>query len=97
MIHDPQRTITEMRVFALQRLRLSFADGETFDVDLAAVIRTQPALMALSDPAVFAGAHVDARGGYVVWVPDDLEIAADNLRNIAVEQAGAIGHERVLN
>ena len=33
----------------------------------------------------------------MVWVPDDLEIAADNLRNIAVEQAGGIGHERLFN
>lgn len=97
MIHDPQHTLIETSVTGPNGLRLRFADGEVFEVDLAAVIRTHPALAALSDPAVFAGASVDARGGYVVWVPDDLEIAADNLRNIAVEQAGGIGHERLLN
>ncbi len=97
MIHDPQHTITDASVTAPHGLRLRFADGEVFDVDLAAVVRTHRALVALSDPAVFASAHVDARGGYVVWAPDDLEIAADNQRNIAVEQAGGIGHERVLN
>ena len=97
MIHDAQHTLIEASVTAPHVLRLRFADGETFIVDLAAVIRTHPALAALSDTTVFANAHVDARGGYVVWVPDDLEIAADNLRNIAVEQAGGIGHERLLN
>lgn len=97
MIHDSQHTIVEASVTTPHGLRLRFADGGVFDVDLAAVIRTHRALAALSDPAVFARAHVDARGGYVVWVPDDLEIAADNLRNIAIEQAGGIGHERLLN
>jgi hypothetical protein len=93
----PQHTIIEASVTAPHGLRLRFADGEIFNVDLAAVIHAHPALAGLSNPAVFADARVDARGGYVVWVPDGLEIAADNLRNIAVEQAGGIGHERLLN
>jgi len=97
MIHDPQHTISEIRVIAPHGLQLRFADGEVFNVDLASVIGAHRALAALSDPAVFANAHIDARGGYVVWVPDDLQIAADNLRNIAIEQAGGIGHERMLN
>jgi len=33
----------------------------------------------------------------VVWVDDDLELAADNLRNMAIEQAGGIGNERLVN
>jgi len=41
--------------------------------------------------------HRPAHVHIVVWVPDDLEIAADNLRSIAVEQAGAVGRERLLN
>jgi hypothetical protein len=56
-----------------------------------------PSLSALSDPATFARARVDERGGYVVWIDDDLELAADNLRNIAVEQSDSIGNERILN
>lgn len=52
---------------------------------------------ALADPAFFATARLDSRGGYVVWIEDDLEMAADNLRNLAVEQAGGIGHERLAN
>lgn len=29
------------------------------------------------------------------WVEDELDLAADNLRNLAVEQSGGIGHERI--
>lgn len=97
MIHDPQHTIVEVHVTGPSGLRLRFADGAVFEVDLAEVIRAHPALAALTDPELLARARVDAHGGYVVWVPDDLEMAADNLRHIAVEQAGGIGHERLLN
>ena len=33
----------------------------------------------------------------MVWIEDDLEMAADNLRNLAIEQAAGIGHERLAN
>lgn len=32
----------------------------------------------------------------MAWINDDLELGADNLRNLAVEQAGGIGLERLL-
>jgi hypothetical protein len=97
MIHDPQHTLTAITVTHPQRLRLVFADGAAFDLDLTPIIRAYPSLAALSDPALFATARLDARGGYVVWIDEELEMAADNLRHIAVEQAGGIGHERLLN
>jgi len=97
MIHDPQHTLTAVAVTAPQGLRLSFADGASFDVDLAPVIRQYRALMPLADAALFEKARLDARGGYLIWIDDDLEMAADNLRHLAVEQAGGIGHERLLN
>ncbi|APW47929.1 DUF2442 domain-containing protein [Rhodoferax antarcticus] len=97
MIHDPQHTIKALAVRAPAGLTLTFADGATLNVDLASAIKTHPALDALGDAAVFALARVDALGGYVVWIDDDLEMAADNLRNMATEQAGGIGPERVLN
>lgn len=50
-------------------------------------------LQPLADPALFAQARLDARGGYVIWTDDELELAADNLRHLATEQAGGIGHE----
>lgn len=95
MIHQPQHTIVALAVLLPRGLRLTFADGVSFDVDLASVIRDHAALQALSDPALFSRASIDARGGYAVWVDDDLEMAADNLRHLAVEQAGGIGHERL--
>ncbi len=97
MIHDPQHTIAALAVRAPCALTLTFADGVTLPVDLAGTVRNYPALTALADPAIFATAHIDARGGYVVWVDDELELAADNLRNMAVEQAGGIGNERLVN
>ncbi len=97
MIHDPQHTIKALALRAPAALMLTFADDANLVVDLAGVINSHPALAALNDEAVFARAHIDALGGYVVWIEDELEMAADNLRNLATEQAGGIGPERVLN
>lgn len=97
MIHDPQHTISALAVKPPCALTLTFADGATLPVDLTATVQAYPALAALSNPALFATARVDERGGYVVWIDDELEMAADNLRNLAIEQSGGVGPERVLN
>jgi hypothetical protein len=95
MIHDPQHTIVALTVRGNTSLLLTFADGATLPLDLATTIQKHRALTALADTALFAKARLDARGGYVVWVEDELEMAADNLRHLATEQAGGIGHERL--
>lgn len=97
MIHDPQHTIVALTLFAPHGLCLTFADGPCFRLDLGPVIAAHPSLQALDNPALFAQAKIDIRGGYVVWVEDELEMAADNLRHLAVEQGGGIGHERLWN
>jgi len=97
MIHDPHHTIAALTVRTPYGLTLTFADGATLPIDLSGAVKSYPALSALSDPALFAQAHLDALGGYVVWIDDELEMAVDNLRNMATEQAGGIGPERVLN
>lgn len=97
MIHDPHHTISALAVCAPTSLTLTFADGLTLAVDLSGAIQSHPSLAALLNPTLFAQARIDARGGYVVWVDDELELAADNLRNMATEQAGGIGPERILN
>jgi len=97
MIHDPQHTIKAMAACAPSTLTLTFADGATLAVDLAGLIKSNTALAALGDADLFTKARIDALGGYVIWIDDDLEMAADNLRNIAIEQAGGIGPERLLN
>ena len=96
MIHQPQHTLVGLIVNAGSRLELTFADGASFDIDLTSIIARYPALARLDDTKLFRRAKLDARGGYVVWIEDDLEMAADNLRHIAVEQAGGIGHERIV-
>lgn len=96
MIHEPQHTITAVKALSELRLALTFADGFEATVSLKDWSRRK-ALRTLADAAVFRRVRVDARGGYVVWIADDLELAADNLRNLAVEQSGGIGHERLWN
>lgn len=77
------------------RLRLSYADGQSFEVDLNEWIDSSNALAALKDLALFAQAKVGFAGRTVDWIEDELDLAADNLRNLAVEQSGGIGHERI--
>lgn len=95
--HPRQFTITRLRVTGPDSLSLRFADGAEFELDLSRTIARYPALAALADAKLFATAKADARGGYVVWAADDLEMASDNLRALAVDQAGAISHEWLLN
>ncbi len=97
MIHDPQHTLTALTVQLPTSLDLRFADGARFSVNLDDWITHISTLSSLSDPQQFATARVDALGGYVVWIEDELELAADNLRHLATEQAGGIGHERMVN
>lgn len=78
-------------------LRLEYADGQTFEVDLQGWIQTTEALKPLKDPALFAAARIGFGGRSVEWIEDELDLGADNLRNLAVEQAGGIGHERIWN
>jgi hypothetical protein len=77
------------------RLRLRYADGAAFEVSLADWVAASNALSALKKPTLFMRAHVGEGGHGVAWVDDELELGADNLRNLAVEQAGGIGHERI--
>ena len=95
MIHDPQHTITALTVRAPFGLSVTFADGQTFHIDLGPPIKAYPSMNMLCDASLFNQVRIGARGGYVVWIDDDLELAADNLRNMAIEQSGGIGHERL--
>ena len=76
-------------------LCLSYADGQTFEVDLSERIRTTHFLAPLKDTALFAQAKVGFAGRSVDWIEDELDLGTDNLRHLAVEQAGGIGHERI--
>ena len=78
-----------------QSLHLVFQDGFEADVGLSDWIANTRGLQALADPALFSRARVSEWGSAVEWVTDELDLGADNLRNLAVEQAGGIGHERI--
>ena len=77
------------------RLRLSYADGKTFTLDLSERVRTTAFLAPLLDPALFLQARIGFAGRSVYWIEDELDLGSDNLRHLAVEQAGGIGHERI--
>lgn len=77
------------------RLRLSYADGQTFEVDLSDWIETTSSLRPLKDMALFGQARIGFAGRSVDWIEDELDLGADNLRNLAIEQSGGIGHERL--
>ena len=69
--------------------------AQTFEVDLTEWIDTTISLAALKDATLFAQARVGFGGHCVGWIEDELDLGTDNLRNLATEQAGGIGHERI--
>ena len=79
-------------------LRLTFADSQQLTVTLDEIIEKHAALDPLADPRVFATAAIGAWKDTVIWAGDDnLELAADNLRARALEQAGECSHELIWN
>ena len=78
------------------RLRLTYADGQIFVVDLSERIHSTSFLAPLKEAALFAQAKAGFAGRSVDWIEDELDLGSDNLHHLAVEQAGGIGHERIL-
>jgi hypothetical protein len=87
--------LTAVEPLPVRRLRLSYADGQTFEADLRAWIDTGAALRALKNAKLFKQARIGAGGHSVDWIVGKLDLGADNLRNLAIEQSGGIGHERI--
>jgi hypothetical protein len=96
MTNDPLR-ITRVDVLpGRQALHLVFGDLHARPVDLTDWIKNTKALAPLKDQALFAKARVGEHGATVVWVDDEIELGADNLRNLVEEQSDGIGHERII-
>ena len=93
---NKQFTLKAVKPLAGTELQLSFADGEVMRVDVAPIVKRSPVLRPLLDAAVFKRAKLGEWGGSVTWGADVLELAADNLRARAIEQAGGFSHEVVL-
>lgn len=92
--------LTSVKVTAPHTLRLSYADGEAFEVNLQPWIASTKALHPLQNSDLFASARLGLGGCTVDWADGasvELDLGADNLRNLAIEQAGGIGHERIWN
>ena len=92
-----QFTLATVKPLADGKLALSFADGEQFQLDVKPLIQQYPSLHELANPTVFQRASLGEWGASVTWGTDALELAADNLRARAVEQAGGYSHELILN
>ena len=77
---------------------LTYADGEVFEVNVQPWIASVKALHPLQNADLFAEAKCGLGGRTVDWADGasvKLDLGADSLRNLAIEQAGAIGHERI--
>jgi hypothetical protein len=96
MTHDPLR-ISHVAVLSDRpALHIVFGDQLVRVVDLADWIANTKALSSLKNHDLFSTARVGEHGTSVVWIEDELELGADNLRHLSEEQAGGIGHERLV-
>lgn len=68
-------------------LTVAFMNSKTFTVDLRDFVQRFKGLRPLRDPAVFARADVGEDGFSLVW-PGDLDVGADQLYEMALEQNG---------
>lgn len=87
-------TLRKAKVLDGLRLALVYADGEAFTVDLASIVKRHKTLAPLRDAAVFGKPKITDGGSTLTWAGhDELQLAADNLRARAIEQAGGVSHE----
>lgn len=69
MIPDPAPPIAAIAVRAEHVLRVFFTDGEVRDVDLTPTLDRSP-FLALSDPELFAAAHLGRHTGGLEWTDE---------------------------
>lgn len=96
-MNQPQFIIQKVLAADKGVLRLVFADGFDAVVDLHEVISKHPTLAELNNPAVFNQVMPDKWSRGVIFAGDDnLTLASDNLRALAIEQAGGYSHQEVI-
>ena len=74
------------------RLTVTWTAGGTDTIDLAGTIADFPPFRPLEDAALFARAKIVAHGAGIAW-PNDLDLSADTLQELAHEQARAFTGE----
>ncbi|MBI4809109.1 MAG: DUF2442 domain-containing protein [Nitrosomonadales bacterium] len=89
--------LTKAKALKNSCLIISYADGADFNVDLSDWIKTTAVLKPLQGQSLFASAKLSELGRAVEFGKGEIDLAADNLRNLAIEQSGGIGHERIWN
>ncbi|MDP2430893.1 MAG: DUF2442 domain-containing protein [Pseudomonadota bacterium] len=75
-------------------LHVEWANGGASDIDLSATIAATPFFAPLKDAAVFMAARAGEWGWDVVW-PGGVDMAADQLLYLALEQAGKADNARL--
>ena len=70
------------------RLRLRFANGKSFAVDLSRDVQQFKPYRPIRDQALFASVTLGEGGHSVVWPVEDLDMGADRLWQYALEQNG---------
>jgi len=89
--------LTKVKALKNSCLKITYADGTDFNVDLSDWIKSSSFLKPLQDQSLFASAKLSELGRAVEFGKGEIDLAADNLRNLAIEQSGGIGHERIWN
>ena len=79
--------MTSVRAAGEQSVRLRFENGRTFTVDLRDLVQSSKGLKSLRGAALFARVALGEGGHSIAW-PGDLDIGADTLWELALEQAG---------
>jgi hypothetical protein len=74
--------VTAVTVLGHYKLRLSFDDGLTGDVDVSDLQDAGPIFEPLRDPECFARAYVDPTGKTVAW-PGDIDLDPEPLHDEA--------------
>ncbi len=77
-LHD----VTDVEVLGPYRLRLTFSDGLTGDVDLSYIRDWAGVFAPLHDPEVFAQVRVDPEIGTITW-PNGADLAPEVLHERA--------------
>ncbi|AJC45911.1 DUF2442 domain-containing protein [Xanthomonas sacchari] len=96
-MNQPQFVITKVKAVAARELALTFADGFTCTVDLSEVLASHPSLKKARLPHVFHKVSLDEwQRGVIFDGNDELALASDNLRALAIEQAGDYSHQQII-
>jgi hypothetical protein len=74
-----EQTVTAAKPLGGHRLRVTFADGFSAEIDLEALLGRGPIFEPLRDPDFFARVGVEEGFGCLIW-PGDLDLSSGSLR-----------------